>query len=105
MSSFLSAHHSRWIFCINRTRRKVQVDRDQRINANPRHHPQFTVMGLFGGEIILAIRLAFWHNTGVSRTDRRTDGRNCHIIIARCIHEWTRTKTKKADSGPRSPVP
>jgi len=81
VSSFLSAYqhnkaiqcHSRWIFCINRTRRKAQVDRDQRINANPRHHPQFTVMGLFGGEISLAIRLAVLTQYR-SVTDRQTDG-------------------------------
>jgi len=49
--------------------------------------------GLSYGERVLTIHLAVLIQYR-SVTDRRTDGRNCHINIARCVYDWMRTRDR-----------
>jgi len=47
-------------------------------------------MGLSSDERISTVPLAVF--TQYQRmTDRQTDGRNCHVSIARCVYQWMQT--------------
>ena len=58
--------------------------------------------------IIIIIMYWFWYNTGVRRTDGRTDGEICRNNIALCVdrHMMTRDKNQSAfwQSQVKSPV-